>query len=56
MGGVSKQRIMNDPAFARTRENGAEFTNVAHSGKMIRNANSVLIRKAYDLETLNAST
>jgi len=47
-GGVSKQRIMNDPAFARTRENGAEFTNVAHSGKMIRNANSVLIRKAYD--------
>lgn len=47
-GGVSRQRIMNDPAFARTRENGTEFTNVAHSSAMLRYANGVMIRKAPD--------
>jgi len=47
-GGVSRQRVLNDPSFARTRENGSEFANVAASGKMLRNANSVLIKKAKD--------
>jgi hypothetical protein len=35
-GGVSKQRIDNDPRFARTRENGEEFGNAAMSGKLVR--------------------
>ncbi len=41
--GVSKNRIANDPAFIRTRENGREFGHVAACGKMFRRAlNSVL--------------
>ena len=47
-GGVSKERIMNDPAFLRTRENGTEFGSVAGSGKLLRNACSVLTKSAYD--------
>lgn len=47
-GGVSKERILNDPAFKRTRENGSEFSTVAHAGKLLRDANAILIRKAYD--------
>lgn len=35
-GGVSKNRINNDPAFARTRENGSEFGMAAGSGKLLR--------------------
>ena len=37
-GGVSKSRILNDPAFIRTRENGAEFGRSAGAGKMLRMA------------------
>ena len=33
---VDAARIANDPAFARTRENGAEFGNSARSGKLTR--------------------
>lgn len=47
-GGVNKERIMNDPAFIRTRENGVEFKTVAMSGKMLRESVNVLSRKAYD--------
>lgn len=47
-GGVSKERIMNDPAFLRTRENGSEFGSVAGSGKLLRNSCSVLTKSAYD--------
>lgn len=35
-GGVSKDRIKTDAAFRRTRENGAEFGEVARSGKLFR--------------------
>jgi hypothetical protein len=35
-GGVSAQRIATDPAFARTRENGAEFARAGKAGKMLR--------------------
>lgn len=35
-GGVDKSRIMNDPNFQRTRENGAEFGRAGASGKMLR--------------------
>ncbi|RMA66550.1 hypothetical protein [Ulvibacter antarcticus] len=36
--GVSKDRIANDPAFARTRENGMEFGEMAQTGKFLRRA------------------
>lgn len=45
---MDKNRIQNDPAFKRTRENGQEFGTIAAAGKLLREANAVLIRKAYD--------
>ena len=47
-GGVSRQRILNDPAFARTRENGLEFGQSAASGKMLRTAIGSMVFKAKD--------
>jgi hypothetical protein len=35
-GGVEASRIATDPAFVRTRENGAEFGNAAMAGKLLR--------------------
>ncbi len=35
-GGVEGDRIKNDPAYARTRENNAEFGSSATSGKLMR--------------------
>lgn len=37
-GGVEKSRIMNDPRYARTRENIREFTDNATSSKLLRDA------------------
>ncbi|MBN7813099.1 hypothetical protein J0A68_19245 [Algoriphagus sp. H41] len=37
-GGVEKSRIMNDPRYARTRENIREFTDNANSSKLLRDA------------------
>lgn len=47
-GGVSKSRIMNDPAFIRTRENIAEFGSTAQSGKLLRNAIGTMLNRAKD--------
>ncbi|WP_066219238.1 hypothetical protein [Formosa haliotis] len=47
-GGVSKNRIKNDPAFARTRENGTEFGLTAKSGKYLRRAITSLLADAKD--------
>jgi hypothetical protein len=47
-GGVSGQRIANDPAFARTRENGAEFGSSATAGKLLRDTVRNLIGSASD--------
>ncbi len=47
-GGVDKSRIMNDPAFQRTRENGAEFGRAGKGGKLVRNAFRVLMQNAKD--------
>ena len=33
---ISKDRIANDPAFIRTRENGSEFGSAASAGKLLR--------------------
>ncbi|OAZ02868.1 hypothetical protein [Flavobacterium succinicans] len=37
-GGVDANRIANDPAFQRTRENGSEFGRAGKAGKMLRMA------------------
>ena len=47
-GGVSKGRIMNDPAYIRTRENIAEFGTTAQSGKLLRNAIGTMLNRAKD--------
>lgn len=46
--GVSKSRIMNDPAFVRTRENLREFGLNAKSGKALRQAIGPLLHRAKD--------
>jgi len=45
-GGVDASRIKNDPAFQRTRENGAEFGAAGRGGKTLRNAIRVLLQNA----------
>jgi len=47
-GGVSKDRILKDPKFIRTRENMTEFAQCAHTGKMLRRAAADLIRNVKD--------
>ncbi|MEE4247754.1 MAG: hypothetical protein V2I33_20315, partial [Kangiellaceae bacterium] len=47
-GGVSKNRINNDPAFARTRENGTEFGHSASMSKLLRQSISGLLSDAKD--------
>lgn len=46
--GVSKERIMNAPEFARTRENLNEFANIAKSGKQLRKAINPVMKNAKD--------
>jgi hypothetical protein len=45
-GGVSADRIANDPKFVRTRENGREFGRAGQCGKLFRTAFAGLIPKA----------
>ncbi|MFD2890995.1 hypothetical protein ACFS5J_03095 [Flavobacterium chuncheonense] len=47
-GGVSKSRIMKDPAYVRTRENIAEFGATAQAGKLIRNTITTVLQRAKD--------
>ncbi len=47
-GGVDASRIANDPAFVRTRENGAEFGSSASSGKVLRDALRPMLMTASD--------
>lgn len=47
-GGIEKSRIMNDPRFARTRENIREFTDNATSAKVLRDALRPVISKIGD--------
>ena len=37
-GGIPAERIRTDPAFQRTRENGAEFGRAGKAGKVLRNS------------------
>ncbi|WP_026899436.1 hypothetical protein [Daejeonella oryzae] len=47
-GGVDATRIASDPAFVRTRENGAEFGRAGSAGKLLRNALRNVIKNASD--------
>lgn len=47
-GGVSADRIANDPNFQRTRENGAEFGSSASAGKLLRDAIRNLLMNTAD--------
>jgi hypothetical protein len=47
-GGVDASRIASDPAFVRTRENGAEFGSSAGSGKVLRDALRTMLMTASD--------
>ena len=45
---VSADKIANDPAFQRTRENNAEFGRAGKGGKLLRTAFRSLLQKASD--------
>ena len=47
-GGVDANRIKNDPAFERTRENGSEFGAAGKGGKLLRTALRALLLKSAD--------
>lgn len=51
-GGIPADRIKNDPAFQRTRENGAEFGRAGKAGKILRNSIRVLLNNAKDKRTV----
>ncbi len=47
-GSLDANRIANDPAFQRTRENGAEFGRAGKAGKLLRTALRSLIQNIAD--------
>ena len=47
-GGIDASRIATDPAFQRTRENGAEFGRAGKAGKMLRTALRPLLINSAD--------
>lgn len=47
-GGVSADRLKNDPAFQRTRENGEEFGRAGAAGKLLRMAFRTYLQNASD--------
>ena len=47
-GGIDADRIKNDPAFQRTRENGAEFGRAGTAGKTLRTALRTLLMNSSD--------
>ena len=55
-GGVSADRIKNDPAFQRTRENGSEFGRAGNAGKVLRNSIRPLLQKASDSRMVSRLT
>ncbi len=55
-GGIPADRIANDPAFQRTRENGAEFGRAGKAGKVLRNALRNLLQNAADRRMVSRLT
>lgn len=53
---ISGERIATDPAFIRTRENGAEFGNSAVSGKLTRSSLRVISLNATDSKVVSRIT
>ncbi|WP_339887728.1 hypothetical protein [uncultured Flavobacterium sp.] len=47
-GGIDASRIASDPAFQRTRENGAEFGRAGKAGKLLRTAFRPLLLNSTD--------
>ncbi|GEP52589.1 hypothetical protein FNO01nite_32610 [Flavobacterium noncentrifugens] len=47
-GGIDKNRILSDPAFQRTRENGSEFGRAGKAGKMLRTTLRALLLNSAD--------
>lgn len=55
-GGIDAQRIATDPAFQRTRENGAEFGRAGKAGKVFRNSVRALAKNASDSKMVSRVT
>ncbi|HAZ02867.1 MAG: hypothetical protein A2W90_17140 [Bacteroidetes bacterium GWF2_42_66] len=55
-GGISGDRIKNDPAFERTRENGQEFGKAGKAGKLVRAAFREVIKTNRDSRMSNRLT
>lgn len=55
-GGVEADRIKNDPAFVRTRENGAEFGSSASAGKFTRDSLRPIALNASDNRIVSRMT
>lgn len=55
-GGVSAERIANDPNFQRTRENGAEFGRAGKAGKVLRTSLRALLQNASDSRMVSRLT
>ncbi|MBN8565645.1 MAG: hypothetical protein J0M25_02760 [Flavobacteriales bacterium] len=55
-GGVDGSRIANDPAFQRTRENGAEFGRAGKAGRVLRTAFRALLLNASDSRMVSRLT
>ena len=55
-GGVDGKRMASDPAFQRTRENGAEFGKAGKAGKLLRNAVRSFSQNASDSKMVSRLT
>ena len=55
-GGIDANRIKNDPAFQRTRENGSEFGRAGTAGKTLRTALRTLLLKSCDSRMVSRLT
>ena len=53
---ISKKRMATDPAFQRTRENGAEFGSAGTGGKTLRMALQELLKNASDSKMVSRFT
>lgn len=52
-GGIKKDRIMNDPGFARTRENMSEFASSAQASKLLRHSLGYLMERVKDTRMIS---
>lgn len=55
-GGIPADRIKNDPAFQRTRENGAEFGKAGKAGKVLRTSIRAMLQNASDSKMVSRLT